>query len=117
MANLPLGHALNLEYCSPGYIFEIMASKISHFSYIGDSILGKNVNIGAGTVTCNYDGIQKNSTFIGDDVFIGAGTMLIAPINISSNSRTGAGSVVNSDVDKNQTVVGIPAKPIKLNES
>ena len=93
------------------------ASKISHFSYIGDSILGKNVNIGAGTVTCNYDGIQKNSTFIGDDVFIGAGTMLIAPINISSNSRTGAGSVVNSDVDKNQTVVGIPATPIKLNES
>ena len=75
------------------------------------------MNIGAGTVTCNYDGIQKNSTVIGDDVFIGAGTMLIAPINISSNSRTGAGSVVNSDVDKNQTVVGIPAKPIKLKKS
>ena len=60
---------------------------------------------------------HSGNVIIKDDVFIGAGTMLIAPINISSNSRTGAGSVVNSDVDKNQTVVGIPAKPIKLNES
>ena len=112
-----------LDNCLIGNGAEIKKSvigkecKISHFSYIGDSILGKNVNIGAGTVTCNYDGKQKKSTFIGDDVFIGAGTMLIAPIKISSNSRTGAGSVVNYDVDKNQTVVGIPAKPIKSKES
>ena len=87
-------------------------SKVSHFSYIGDSKLGKNVNIGAGTVTCNYDGKLKHSTFIGDDVFIGSGTMLIAPVKIFSNSRTGAGSVVKNNVKSGETVVGSPAKPI-----
>ncbi len=87
-------------------------SRVSHFSYIGDSKLGKNVNIGAGTVTCNYDGKLKHSTFIGDNVFIGSGTMLIAPVKIFSNSRTGAGSVVKNNVKSGETVVGSPAKPI-----
>ena len=87
-------------------------SKISHFAYVGDAEIGINVNIGAGTVTCNYDGKLKHSTFIGDDVFIGSGTMLIAPVKIFSNSRTGAGSVVKNNVKSGETVVGSPAKPI-----
>ena len=84
--------------------------KINHHSYIGDAILGKNVNIGAGTVTCNYDGNNKFTTEINDNAFIGSGTMLIAPLRIGRNSRTGAGSVVTKSVEDFVTVVGNPAK-------
>ena len=85
-------------------------SQISHFSYVGDATVGEKVNIGAGTVTCNYDGIEKHRTVIGDGVFIGSNTMLIAPIKIGNFARTGAGSVVRYEVYEGETVVGVPAK-------
>ena len=87
-------------------------TKSSHFSYIGDALIGKQVNIGAGTVTCNYDGKNKNKTIIGDGAFIGSDTMLIAPVKIGDKSSTGAGSVVIDDVDDGSRVVGVPAKSI-----
>ncbi|MCS7213232.1 MAG: hypothetical protein NZ927_03295 [Candidatus Calescibacterium sp.] len=73
-------------------------TKVQHFSYIGDSVLGRNVNIGAGTVTCNFDGKNKNKTIIGDNVFVGSGSMLIAPIKLDSYSYIGAGSSINKNV-------------------
>ena len=76
-------------------------SSISHLSYIGDSSIGKNVNIGAGTITCNYDGIKKNKTYIADNVFVGSNTSLIAPIKINKNAKIGAGSVITRDIPKN----------------
>ena len=88
-------------------------TKSSHFSYIGDALIGKQVNIGAGTVTCNYDGKNKNKTIIGDGAFIGSDTMLIAPIKIGNKSSTGAGSVVIDDGDDGSRVVGVPAKSIR----
>ena len=75
-------------------------SKINHLSYVGDSSLGKNVNIGAGTITCNYDGIKKSKTKIKDNVFIGSNTSLVAPVTINENSVVGAGSVITKKVTK-----------------
>ena len=75
-------------------------SKINHLSYVGDSYLGKSVNIGAGTITCNYDGIKKNKTNIKDNVFIGSNSSLVAPVIISENSLVGAGSVITRNVRK-----------------
>ena len=76
-------------------------SKINHLSYIGDSELGKGVNIGAGTITCNYDGVKKNKTKIKDNVFIGSNSSLVAPITLEKNSIVGAGSVITKKVKKN----------------
>ena len=76
-------------------------SKINHLSYIGDSELGKGVNIGAGTITCNYDGVKKSKTKIRDNVFIGSNSSLVAPIIIEENSIVGAGSVITKNVKKN----------------
>ena len=76
-------------------------SKLNHLSYIGDSKLGKKVNIGAGTITCNYDGIKKSKTSIGDEVFIGSNSSLVAPIKIEKKSTIGAGSVITKKVSKN----------------
>ena len=76
-------------------------SKINHLSYIGDTNIGKNVNIGAGTITCNYDGVKKNKTRIKDKVFIGSNSSLVAPVTINENSIVGAGSVVTKNVLKN----------------
>jgi bifunctional UDP-N-acetylglucosamine pyrophosphorylase/glucosamine-1-phosphate N-acetyltransferase len=73
-------------------------SKVPHLSYLGDATLGERVNIGAGTITCNYDGVDKHRTEIGDDVFIGSDTMLIAPVTVGSNAVTGAGSAIAKDV-------------------
>ena len=87
-------------------------SQISHFSYVGDATVGENVNIGAGTVTCNYDGFEKHRTVIGDGALIGSNTMLIAPVKIGNFARTGAGAVVRSDVCTGETVVGVPAKSL-----
>ena len=75
-------------------------SKVNHLSYIGDSKLGKKVNIGAGTITCNYDGVKKNKTNIKDGVFIGSNSSLVAPITIHDNSVVGAGSVITQNVKK-----------------
>ncbi len=88
-------------------------SDVHHVSYLGDATLGTNVNIGAGTITCNYDGTDKHRTIIGNDVFVGCDTMLIAPIELADGSRTGAGAVVTRSVPPGRTVVGIPARPIK----
>ena len=76
-------------------------SKINHLSYIGDSELGKDVNVGAGTITCNYDGVKKSKTKIRDNVFIGSNSSLVAPIIIEENSIVGAGSVITKNVKKN----------------
>jgi len=85
-------------------------TKMGHFSYIGDAKIGENVNIGAGTITCNYDGKKKNPTEIGDDVFIGSDTMLVAPVKIGDRSVTGAGAVVTRDVPPDTLVLGVPAR-------
>ncbi len=76
-------------------------SKVNHLSYIGDTSIGKNSNIGAGTITCNYDGSKKNKTTISDNVFIGSNTSLVAPIKIGKKSIVGAGSVITRDVKEN----------------
>ena len=75
-------------------------SKVPHLSYIGDASLGKEVNIGAGSITCNYDGINKHRTVIGDNVFIGSDSMLVAPIVIGKGSTTAAGSTITKDVEE-----------------
>ena len=79
-------------------------SKISHLSYIGDALIGQNTNIGAGTITCNFDGKLKHKTIIGDNCFIGSNSSLIAPIRIKKNSLVGAGTVTNKNVDSGTTV-------------
>ena len=78
-------------------------SKANHLSYIGDSTIGKSVNVGAGTITCNYDGIKKNKTIIKDNTFFGSNSALVAPITIGKNSVVGAGSVITKNV-KNKTL-------------
>jgi bifunctional UDP-N-acetylglucosamine pyrophosphorylase/glucosamine-1-phosphate N-acetyltransferase len=76
-------------------------TKVNHLSYVGDSELGKSVNIGAGTITCNYDGVKKSKTKIKDKVFIGSNSSLVAPVTIANNSIIGAGSVITKNVEKN----------------
>lgn len=88
-------------------------TKMGHFSYIGDAEIGENVNIGAGTVTCNFDGKRKFKTEIGDNAFIGSDTMLVAPVKIGRGAKTGAGAVVREDVADDTVVVGVPAKPLR----
>ena len=75
-------------------------SKVNHLSYVGDALIGKSVNIGAGTITCNYDGLNKNKTIIKDKVFIGSNSSLVAPITINKDSIVGAGSVITKNVRK-----------------
>ncbi len=75
-------------------------SKVNHLSYVGDAQIGKSVNIGAGTITCNYDGVNKNKTKIKDKVFIGSNSSLVAPITINEDSIVGAGSVITKNVKK-----------------
>ncbi|MFP4498668.1 MAG: bifunctional UDP-N-acetylglucosamine diphosphorylase/glucosamine-1-phosphate N-acetyltransferase GlmU [Vulcanimicrobiota bacterium] len=88
-------------------------TKVSHLSYIGDATLGKNVNIGAGTITCNYDGVRKNPTTIEDGVFIGSNSSLVAPIKIGEGAATGAGAVATKDIPPYKLAVGQPARAIK----
>ena len=76
-------------------------SKVNHLSYIGDTQIGKKVNIGAGTITCNYDGIKKHKTKIKDKVFIGSNSSLVAPLTLNQGSTVGAGSVITKNVKKN----------------
>ncbi len=85
-------------------------AKSGHFSYIGDAQIGSGVNIGAGAITCNYDGENKNTVVIGDDVFIGCDTMIVAPVTIGDRSYTGVGAVVNRDVPPDAGAIGAPAR-------
>ena len=80
-------------------------SKVNHLSYIGDTRIGKNVNIGAGTITCNYDGVKKNKTKIKDKVFIGSNSSLVAPVTINESSIVGAGSVITKNVKKKSLAI------------
>lgn len=86
-------------------------SHMGHFSYLGDTTAGEHVNIGAGTITCNYDGQQKHPTIIEDHTFIGSDSLLIAPVHVGKGAKTGAGSVVTRDVPPYTLVYGVPARP------
>lgn len=106
-----------------GNYVEVKASRIGrgskshHFSYIGDADVGENVNIGAGSVTCNFDGVSKHRTIIEDGAFIGSDTMLVAPVRIGKGASTGAGAVVTEDVPPGESVAGVPARVINRRES
>jgi bifunctional UDP-N-acetylglucosamine pyrophosphorylase/glucosamine-1-phosphate N-acetyltransferase len=104
-------HMGNFGEVKDSYLGE--GTKMGHFSYIGNAEIAGNVNIGAGTITCNYDGISKHPTIIEEDVFIGSDTMLVAPVKIGRGAKTGAGAVVTRDVAPGDVVVGVPARPIK----
>jgi len=99
-------------------------SKVSHLSYIGDTEMGKHVNVGAGTITCNYDGVNKFKTTIGDDVFIGSDTQIVAPVTIANGVTVGAGTTLTKNVDENLLVISrspqksIPGwgRPKKINK-
>ncbi|HEX8940511.1 MAG TPA: bifunctional UDP-N-acetylglucosamine diphosphorylase/glucosamine-1-phosphate N-acetyltransferase GlmU, partial [Candidatus Limnocylindrales bacterium] len=99
-----------------GNFAEVKASRLEagvqqhHMSYVGDATVGARTNIGAGTVTCNYDGQRKHRTVIGERAFIGSDTMLVAPVTVGDGARTGAGSVVTHDVPAGRTAVGVPAR-------
>lgn len=88
-------------------------TKMGHFSYIGNATIGPQVNIGAGTITCNYDGEKKHPTEIGESAFIGSDTMLVAPVRIGARARTGAGAVVTKNVPDDTLAVGVPARVIR----
>jgi bifunctional UDP-N-acetylglucosamine pyrophosphorylase/glucosamine-1-phosphate N-acetyltransferase len=88
-------------------------SRVPHVSYLGDTDLGEDANIGAGTITANFNGVSKSRTVIGDGSFVGVDTMLVAPVKLGKGSRTGAGSVVTKDVPDGATAVGVPARVIR----
>jgi bifunctional UDP-N-acetylglucosamine pyrophosphorylase/glucosamine-1-phosphate N-acetyltransferase len=88
-------------------------TRMGHFSYLGDATVGADVNIGAGAITCNYDGVHKHRTVIGDHAFIGSDTMLVAPVSVGHRARTGAGAVVTKDVPDDTLAVGLPARVIR----
>jgi len=110
------GQAVMMEGSKVGNFVELKKttlgswSKASHLTYLGDATIGQKTNIGAGTITCNYDGTNKHATHIGDNVKIGSDTMLVAPITVGDGAATGAGSVVTKDVAAGELVVGVPAK-------
>jgi bifunctional UDP-N-acetylglucosamine pyrophosphorylase / glucosamine-1-phosphate N-acetyltransferase len=88
-------------------------SKVPHVSYLGDTVLGEDANVGAGTITANFNGEIKNRTEIGDGAFVGVDTMFVAPVKLGKGSRTGAGSVVTKDVPDGATAVGVPARVVR----
>lgn len=106
-ASVHLGHGVEVNRSHIG-----RGSKLAHFGYIGDADVGADVNIGAGTVTCNYNGVDKNKTVIEDGAFIGSDSLLVAPVRIGKGAQTAAGSVVNRDIPAGGRVAGVPAKPL-----
>ena len=82
-----------------------MRGKINHLSYVGDASLGRNVNVGAGTITCNYDGVNKHQTVLGDGVFVGSNTSLVAPVNVAEQATIGAGSTITRDISEGELAV------------
>jgi len=86
--------------------------KMGHFGYVGDASIGADTNLGAGMITCNFDGIDHHPTEVGEDAFIGSDTMLVAPVKVGARSATGAGAVVTADVPPDTVVVGVPARKI-----
>jgi len=113
------GHSVIEEDSKVGNFVELKKTKLgrkskaNHLTYLGDATIGEETNIGAGTITCNYDGKQKHPTEIGNNVKIGSDTMLVAPVKVGDGAATGAGSVVTKDVYPNTLVAGVPAKKIK----
>ena len=109
-------NALLEEKATVGNFVEVKKSRLKrgakamHPTYLGDATIGERTNIGAGTVTCNYDGVNKHETIIEDDVKIGSDTMLVAPVRVGARSKTGAGSVVTRDVPPDSLVAGVPAE-------
>jgi len=99
------GSELNRSTLGPG-------SKMMHFGYLGDATVGEQVNVGAGAITCNYDGEQKHPTSVGDGAFVGSGSLLVAPVSVGRQALTGAGAVVTHDVADGAKVVGVPARQI-----
>ena len=99
-------------------------SKANHLSYIGDTTMGSRVNVGAGTITCNYDGVNKHRTIIEDDVFIGSDTQLVAPVTVKRGSTIGAGSTITKDTPENALTLSRPKqltvagwqRPLKINK-
>jgi bifunctional UDP-N-acetylglucosamine pyrophosphorylase / glucosamine-1-phosphate N-acetyltransferase len=87
-------------------------SKVGHFSYVGDAVLGKQVNVGAGCVFANFDGKRKHACRVGDGAFLGSNSTLVAPLSVGAQAVVGAGAVVTQDVSAKVTVVGVPAKPV-----
>lgn len=114
-AHLRMNAALE-EKATVGNFVEVKKSRLKrgtkamHLTYLGDATIGERTNIGAGTVTCNYDGVRKHETVIEDDVKIGSDTMLVAPVRVGARSVTGAGSVVTKDVPPDSLVAGVPAE-------
>jgi bifunctional UDP-N-acetylglucosamine pyrophosphorylase/glucosamine-1-phosphate N-acetyltransferase len=106
--------------CRIGNFAEIKKSRLGagtqqhHFSYLGDAEIGEDVNVGAGSVTANFDGTAKHATIVGDHVSLGVDTMMVAPVTIGEGATTGAGSVVTRDVAPGAKVVGVPARPMKV---
>jgi len=109
-------NALLEEKATVGNFVEVKKSRLKrgakamHLTYLGDATIGERTNIGAGTITCNYDGVNKHETVIEDDVKIGSDTMLVAPVRVGARSKTGAGSVVTKDVPPDSLVAGVPAE-------
>lgn len=112
------GNAVMAEGSKVGNFVELKktslgrGSKANHLTYLGDANIGERTNIGAGTITCNYDGKNKHQTNIGSDVKIGSDTMLVAPVSVGDSAVTGAGSVVTKNVEAGDLVVGVPAKKL-----